>query len=92
MKCEQIEQRLIDVVDDKLMKNIELLYYVNSPSRKMLKDMGIYEGDIELIISIIGDGFETVEDLQNRIRNLRYRMNDISIVSKYVIDRFLSQS
>ena len=27
MRCEQIEQRLIDVVDDKLMKNIELLYY-----------------------------------------------------------------
>lgn len=90
MRCEQIEQRLIDVVDDKLMKNIELLYYINSPSRKMLKDMGVYEGDIENIISIIGDAFETLEDLQNRIKNFRYRMNDISIVSKYVIDRFLS--
>lgn len=55
----------------------------------MLKDMGIYEGDIEFITNIIGDDFETVEELQNRIRQVRYRLNDISIVSKYVIDRFL---
>lgn len=89
MKCEKVEQRLIDVVNEKLMRNIELLYYINSPSRKMLKDMGIYEGDIEFITNIIGDDFETVEELQNRIRQVRYRLNDISIVSKYVIDRFL---
>ena len=72
------------------MRNIELLYYINSPSRKMLKDMGIYEGDIETIIGVIGDDFETVEELQHRIRQVRYRLNDISIVSKYVIDRFLA--
>ena len=89
MKCERVEQRLIDVVNEKLMRNIELLYYINSPSRKMLKDMGIYEGDIETIIGVIGDDFETVEELQHRIRQVRYRLNDISIVSKYVIDRFL---
>lgn len=90
MKCERVEQRLIDVVNEKLMRNIELLYYINSPARKMLKDMGIYEGDIELIIGVIGDDFETVEELQNRIRQVRYRLNDVSIVSKYVIDRFLA--
>ena len=90
MKCERVEQRLIDVVNKKLMRNIELLYYINSPARKMLKDMGIYEGDIELIIGVIGDDFETVEELQNRIRQVRYRLNDVSIVSKYVIDRFLA--
>ena len=90
MKCERVEQRLIDVVNEKLMRNIEVLYYINSPARKMLKDMGIYEGDIELIIGVIDDDFETVEELQNRIRQARYRLNDISIVSKYVIDRFLA--
>lgn len=90
MKCERVEQRLINVVNEKLMRNIELLYYINSPARKMLKDMGIYEGDIELIIGVIDDDFETVEELQNRIRQARYRLNDISIVSKYVIDRFLA--
>lgn len=57
MKCERVEQRLIDVVNEKLMRNIELLYYINSPARKMLKDMGIYEGDIELIIGVIDDDF-----------------------------------
>lgn len=66
MKCERVEQRLIDVVNEKLMRNIELLYYINSPSRKMLKDMGIYEGDIETIIGVIGDDFETVETMHLR--------------------------
>lgn len=89
MKCEQLEGDFIAVINQKLMKNIELLYYINSPSRKMLKDMGIYEGDIENIINVIGDDFETVEELQKRIRNSYDSLFSISIISKYVIDRFV---
>lgn len=89
MRCEKIDEKLIIVINQKLMRNIELLYYINSPSRKMLKDMGIYEGDIESIINVISDDFETVEELQQRIRDSYYRFRNISIVSKYVMDRFI---
>lgn len=89
MKCERQDSRLIDIIHHKLLKNIELIYYINSPSRKMLKDMGVYDGDIEFVIDIIGDDFETVDDLQIRIREKRHLLHHISIVSKYVIDRFI---
>lgn len=89
MKCERQDSRLIDIIHHKLLRNIELIYYINSPSRKMLKDMGVYDGDIEFVIDIIGDDFETVDDLQIRIREKRHLLHHISIVSKYVIDRFI---
>jgi hypothetical protein len=89
MKCERQDSRLIDIIHHKLLKNIELIYYINSPSRKMLKDMGVYDGDIEFVIDVIGDDFETVDNLQIRIREKRHLLHHISIVSKYVIDRFI---
>ena len=88
MRCEGIDESLITIINQKLMKNIELLYYINSPSKKMLKDMGIYEGDIENIINVINDDFDTVEELQQRIRD-SYGSLNVSIVSRYVIDKFV---
>lgn len=72
------------------MKHIEIIYYINAPERKMLKDTGVYDGDIETIIEIIGDDFETVDELQNRIRNHLEIMNKVSVVTKYVIRRFIN--
>lgn len=89
MKCENQDPRLIDIINHKLLKNIELIYYINSPSRKMLKDMGVYDGDIEFVVATIGDDFETVDELQSRIREKRHLLHQISIVSKYVVDRFI---
>ena len=90
MECEQQAPRYIQLVHDKIIRNIEILYYINSPARKMLKDMGIYDGDIEEIVQIIGDDFETVDELQNRIRKNEYLLNQVSIISRYVIKRFIT--
>lgn len=43
MECEQVSPSLISTLHERLMKNIEILYYLKSPSKKMLKDMGIYD-------------------------------------------------
>lgn len=90
MKCDKIPQNMIETVHNKLMKHIEIIYYINAPERKMLKDMGVYDGDIETIVEIIGDDFETVDELQNRIRNHPEIMNKVSVVTKYVIRRFIN--
>lgn len=90
MKCDRIPQNMIDTIQNRLMKNIEIIYYINAPERKMLKDMGVYDGDIEAIINIIGDDFETVSELQNRIKNRPEIINRVSIVTKYVINRFIN--
>lgn len=65
MECEHVSPELIATLHERLMKNIEVLYYLNSPSKKMLKDMGIYDGDIDSIISVIGNDFSSIADLQS---------------------------
>lgn len=89
MRCDNIAQTLVDALHDKLMKNIEMLYYLNSPSKKMLKDMGIYEGDIDNIISVIGNDFNSVSDLQQLLSAHLRELGGISILSKYIITRLL---
>ena len=55
MECEHQDRSMIDIIKNKILKAIEILYYINSPARKMLKDMGIYDGDIDYIVEIIGE-------------------------------------
>ncbi len=43
MKVDKTENALIDVLDDKIIKPIEALYFTNSKHKKMLLDLGIYE-------------------------------------------------
>ena len=90
MRCDNESSVLINTLYDRLMKNIEMLYYLNSPSKKMLKDLGIYEGDIDAIISIIGNDFTSIADLQQLLSVHAYKLTNISVVSRYVISRLIS--
>lgn len=56
----------------------------------MLKDLGIYEGDIDAIISIIGNDFTSIADLQQLLSVHAYKLTNISVVSRYVISRLIS--
>ena len=90
MRCEKVDEELVNVLHDRLLKNIEMLYYLTSPSKKMLKDMGIYEGDIEHIISVIGDNFADIGELQRLLSAHFDQLGDVSVVSKYIINRLLN--
>ena len=85
MECEHVSPILVTTLHERLMKNIEILYYLKSPSKKMLKDMGIYEGDIDNIIKVIGSDFSSVAELQSLLVRNYSKLNEISIVSKYII-------
>lgn len=91
MRCDNISPVLINTLYDRLMKNIEMLYYINSPNKKMLKDLGIYDGDIDTIISIIGNNFTSIADLQKLLSIHDNKLINISIVSQYVIYRLISK-
>lgn len=56
----------------------------------MLKDMGIYESDIDQIIQIIGNSFSSVSDLEKLLAQNYYKLSDISVVSKYIIMRLIN--
>ncbi len=90
MRCDNVPSALINTLYERLMKNIEMLYYLNSPSKKMLKDLGIYEGDIDSIVSIIGNNFTSIADLQQLLSVHAYKLTNISIVSQYVISRLIN--
>lgn len=90
MECEHVSPPLITTLHERLMKNIEMLYYLNSPSKKMLKDMGIYDGDIDPIIHVIGNDFSSIYDLQSLLKQNYSKLNEISIISKYIISRLIS--
>ncbi len=73
-----------------MLKNIEIRYHLTSPSKKMLKDMGIYKGDIDQIISIIGEDFTSIAELQQLLKEHLDNLSEISIVSRYIITRLLN--
>lgn len=90
MRCDNVDESLINTLHDRLLKNIEILYYLTSPSKKMLKDMGIYEGDIDQIISIIGEDFTSIAELQQLLKEHLDNLSEISVVSRYIINRLLN--
>lgn len=90
MQCDHIPGELLNTLNKKLMKNIEMLYYLNSPSKKMLKDMGIYDGDIDYIIRIIGNDFSSVSDLEKLLAMNYHNLGGISVVSRYIILRLIN--
>ena len=89
MKCENVEQALIDVLYNRLIRNIEFIYYMNQPHKKMLKDMGIYDADIDQIIRIIGDEFSSVSELQELLAKHYTKFKSLGIVSKFIIERLI---
>lgn len=90
MKCDNLSHYLTDTLHDKLLKNIEIMYYINSPNKKMLKDMGVYDGDIDAIISVIGNDFSNITELQVLLKRYSSKLNNISVVSKFIIDRLVN--
>lgn len=90
MRCEKVDVSLINTLHERLLKNIEILYYLTSPSKKMLKDMGIYEGDIDQIITAIGENFTSIAELQQLLKEHLDNLGEISVVSRYIINRLLT--
>jgi len=86
MELSGVDKALIDVLDKKIINTIEYLYFSTSNQKKMLIDLGIYERDVDLIISIIGDNFDDTFELKKLLQANILKFKKISFISKYVID------
>ncbi len=89
MKVDKVDEALSSVLEEKIIKPIEVLYFTNSKHKKMLLDLGIYERDINAILRIIGDDFGDAVELRERLINNKTRFNKLSFLSKYVIERLV---
>lgn len=75
----------INKLDEKIIRTIEILYFLNSKQKKMLLDIGIYERDIDSILKIIGTNFNDSFELKQLLKDNIKKFNKITYLSQYVI-------
>ena len=86
MTVEKISSSDIATLDDKVIGAIETIYFSNSKQKKMLLDIGIYERDVDKIISIIGKEFTDTFEMKRRLVEYYSRLEkQISYISKFII-------
>lgn len=85
MEKDKVEEELLKIYDDKILTTIEHIYYINSPQRKMLKEFGIYERDIEKVINVIGEDFDDNVQLKEKLQRNKERLTNLSFISDYII-------
>jgi replicative superfamily II helicase len=85
MKCEGVNQKYQDLLDEKIKAPINFLYFTDSGSKKMLKDLGIFDRDIDKIIKVIGDDFRDAFELKQLLQKHIKDFNGISFISKFII-------
>lgn len=90
MKLDKVQNNMIEIIEEKILRVIENNYFIHASEKKMLKDMGIYEKDINEICEIIGEDFNSINDLLEKIKEKYDKINkSISILSKYILERVI---
>lgn len=91
MKLDNASEYLIKPIEEDILKVIEKKYFMNSPGKKMLKDMGVYDKDVNIISNQIGENVNSIDELQLKIKeNYEKIMPKISIISQFIINRLVN--
>ena len=85
MTMDRFETKYFDVLDSKVTAAIEHLYFSASKQKKMLLDIGIYERDIDYIISVIGEDFSDVFEMKKLLKEKIAKLRNIGYISSYII-------
>ena len=85
LKCDGIAEEKIDIINSKILSCIDYLYFSDSRCKKILKDLGIYEYDIDKIVKVIGNDKEDIQEIIQLLKDSEF--NDISFISHYIINR-----
>ena len=86
MNIEKVSQKYLDTLDSRVVGAIEQLYFSSSKQKKMLLDIGIYERDVDTIISVVGDDFDDAFEMKKRlIDNFGRIKSSISYISSFII-------
>lgn len=85
MACDKVAANSVSVLEDKVKRNIDVLYYANSKTKKMLKDLGISERDIDRITAIIGDDIEDIFALKAILKS-GAGLIKLDFISNFIIE------
>mgnify|MGYP000857793883 FL=1 len=77
-------------IEEEILRVIENKYFMHSPGKKILKDMGIYDKDINIISRIIGENISSVDELQSKIQeNYEKVIAKISVISRFIVEKMI---
>lgn len=85
LKCSGVSDDLIEIINQKVTSCIEYIYFSNSKCKKTLKDLGIYEYDIEKIVNVIGNDLDNVNDIYDALKENKFE--NLNFISEYIIER-----
>lgn len=77
-------------LENEIINRINYIYYKDNPSKRALKELGIFDRDIEFISQKIQLNNLSLSDLQLALKiNFDSLVNGLSFVSKYIIERMI---
>ena len=90
MELDKAKEDMTKPIVEDILRVIENRYFMHSPGKKMLKDMGIYDKDINIIYKIIGENVSSIDELQSKIReNYDKVITKISIISRFIVEKII---
>ena len=93
MELDNVRPEIRKPIEEDILRVIENNYFMNSSSKKLLKDMGIYETDIQIISTFMKTDINSIDELQEFIfKNYSNFKLKISIVSKLILDKLMIEN
>ena len=91
MELDNASEYIKKPIEEEILRVIENKYFMHSPGKKILKDMGIYDKDINIISKIIGENIRSVDELQSKIQeNYKKVIPKISVISRFIVEKMIS--
>lgn len=88
MKQDGVEHRHSNYLVENIVNSINYLYYKNDPIKRILKESGIYERDIDTIFAYVKDCGEDVNQIRDVLKSkVQHFRDNISFLSRYSIYR-----
>ena len=85
LNCDGIDEKNINIISSKIISPVDYLYFLDLKCKKILKDLGIYEYDIDKITKVIGEDKEDIQEIIELLKQNKF--NNLSFISQYIIKR-----
>ena len=88
MKQDSVDHKYIDYLVTNVVNNIGYLYYKNDPIKRILKESGVYERDIDIVFEYVKNCGEDIKLLRELLKaNYPNYKDRVSFLTRYSIGR-----
>lgn len=88
MKQDSVDHKYIDYLVSNVVNNISYLYYKNDPTKRILKESGVYERDIDIVYEYVKNCGEDIKLLKELLKaNYSNYKDRVSFLTRYSIGR-----